>query len=68
MLSIIVAIAENYAIGKDNELLWHLPDDLKRFKKITSGNKIIMGNRKVSKGGFTGHSLADEVLSSFVGG
>ena len=42
MLSIIVAIAENYAIGKDNELLWHLPDDLKRFKKITSGNKVIM--------------------------
>ena len=33
MISIIVAIAENYAIGKDNELLWHLPDDLKRFKK-----------------------------------
>ena len=43
MISIIVAIAENYAIGKDNELLWHLPDDLKRFKKITSGNKVIMG-------------------------
>lgn len=42
-ISIIVAIAENYAIGKDNDLLWHISDDLKRFKKITSGHKIIMG-------------------------
>ena len=43
MISIIVAIAENYAIGKDNQLLWHISEDLKRFKKITSGKKIIMG-------------------------
>jgi dihydrofolate reductase len=42
-VSIIVAVAENYAIGKDNDLLWHISDDLKRFKKITSGHKIIMG-------------------------
>jgi dihydrofolate reductase len=42
-ISIIVAIASNYAIGKDNQLLWHLPEDLKRFKKITEGHKIIMG-------------------------
>jgi dihydrofolate reductase len=42
-ISIIVAIAENYAIGKDNQLLWHLSEDLKRFKRITSGNTIIMG-------------------------
>ena len=45
MISIIVAIAENYAIGKDNDLLWHIPEDLKRFKKITTGHKIIMGKR-----------------------
>jgi dihydrofolate reductase len=45
MISIIVAIAENYAIGKNNHLLWHIPEDLKRFKKITSGHKIIMGKR-----------------------
>lgn len=44
-ISIIVAIAENYAIGKDNQLLWKLSDDLKRFKKITTGHKIIMGKR-----------------------
>ena len=42
-ISIIVAIADDNAIGKDNDLLWHIPDDLKRFKKITSGHKIIMG-------------------------
>jgi dihydrofolate reductase len=42
-ISIIVAIARNFAIGKNNELLWHIPDDLKRFKKITSGHQVIMG-------------------------
>jgi dihydrofolate reductase len=42
-ISIIVAIAENRAIGKDNRLLWHLSDDLKRFKKLTSGHTLIMG-------------------------
>ena len=42
-ISIIVAISLNHAIGKDNKLLWHLSDDLKRFKKITSGNTVIMG-------------------------
>jgi dihydrofolate reductase len=44
-ISIIVAIAENNAIGKNNELLWKLPGDLKRFKKITSGHTVIMGRR-----------------------
>lgn len=42
-ISIIVAISENNAIGKNNELLWHLPKDLKRFKAITTGHTIIMG-------------------------
>ena len=41
MLSIIVAIAKNNAIGKDNNLIWHLPDDLKRFKRLTTGHNII---------------------------
>lgn len=45
MISIIVAIAENYAIGKNNDLLWHLPEDLKRFKKLTTGHKVIMGKK-----------------------
>jgi dihydrofolate reductase len=42
-ISIIVAIAENYAIGKDNDLLWHISKDLKRFKELTKGHYIIMG-------------------------
>ena len=42
-ISIIVAIASNHAIGKDNRLLWHLSDDLKRFKKLTTGHTLIMG-------------------------
>jgi dihydrofolate reductase len=44
-LSIIVAVAENMAIGKDNKLLWHISGDLKRFKRITSGHPVIMGKR-----------------------
>jgi len=44
-LSIIVAIAENYAIGKDNDLLWHISKDLKRFKELTKGHYIVMGKR-----------------------
>lgn len=43
MISIIVAVAENMAIGKDNQLLWHISEDLKRFKKLTSGHTVVMG-------------------------
>lgn len=42
-ISIIVAVAENNAIGKDNKLLWYLSDDLRRFKRLTSGHTVIMG-------------------------
>lgn len=42
-ISIIVAIAENFAIGRNNELLFHLPNDLKRFRQITTGFSLIMG-------------------------
>ena len=41
--AIIVAIADNYAIGKGNALLWHLSEDLKYFKRTTSGHPVIMG-------------------------
>ncbi|RWU04870.1 dihydrofolate reductase [Pedobacter chitinilyticus] len=44
-ISIVVAISENNAIGKDNQLLWHLPSDLKHFKNITTGHTIIMGRK-----------------------
>ncbi len=43
MITIIAAIANNNALGKDNDLIWHLPADLKRFKKVTSGHFILMG-------------------------
>jgi dihydrofolate reductase len=42
-ISIIVAIAEDYGIGKNNQLLWHISDDLKHFKQITSGHTVVMG-------------------------
>ncbi len=45
MLSTIVAIANGNVIGKDNKLIWHLPEDLKRFKQITTGKNIIMGRK-----------------------
>ena len=45
MLSIIVAVAENNVIGKDNQLLWRLPNDLKNFREITMGSTIIMGRK-----------------------
>ena len=45
MLTIIVAIANENVIGKDNKLIWNLPEDLKRFKEITTGHKIIMGRK-----------------------
>jgi len=43
MISIIAAVASNNAIGKNNNLLWHIPEDLKRFKRLTSGHCLIMG-------------------------
>ncbi len=44
-IAIIVAIAQNFAIGRNNDLLFHLPNDLKRFKKITFGHAVIMGKK-----------------------
>ncbi len=41
----IAAVAENFALGKDNELVWHLPDDFKRFKQLTTNHYIIMGRK-----------------------
>lgn len=45
MLSIIVAKAKNNIIGKENKLIWHLPEDLKHFKELTTGHTIIMGRK-----------------------
>ena len=43
MITVIAAIGANNALGKDNDLIWHLPADLKRFKKVTTGHYIVMG-------------------------
>lgn len=45
MLSIIVAFGDNYEIGQDGTMPWHLPEDLKHFKEVTSGATILMGRR-----------------------
>ncbi len=45
MITIIAAISENNALGKDNKLLWHLPDDFRRFKRVTTGHHVIMGRK-----------------------
>lgn len=44
-ISIVVAIADNMVIGKDNKLLWHLPEDMKWFKRHTSGCDVVMGRK-----------------------
>lgn len=45
MVSIIVAVAQNGVIGAENKLIWHISEDLKRFKAITSGHPVIMGRK-----------------------
>ncbi len=45
MISIIAAITKNRVLGKDNKLLWNISEDLKNFRKITSGNTVIMGRK-----------------------
>ena len=45
VVSLIVAVSENKVIGKDNDLVWHLPNDMKFFKDITKGHFVIMGRR-----------------------
>ena len=45
MITLIAAAAENDALGKDNDLIWHISEDLKRFKRLTTGHAIIMGRK-----------------------
>ena len=45
MISIIVAVSKDLGIGINNDLLWNIPEDLKRFKKLTFGNTVVMGKR-----------------------
>lgn len=60
LISIVVAIGRNREIGKSNELLWHIPDDLKRFRSLTRGHPIIMGRKTFeSILSYTGKPLPD---------
>lgn len=45
MITIIAAAGQNNELGRDNDLVWHLPNDFKRFKKLTTGHHIIMGRK-----------------------
>jgi dihydrofolate reductase len=45
LVSLIVAVSQNGVIGHNNQLIWHLPNDLKQFRKLTTGHTIIMGRR-----------------------
>lgn len=45
MISIIVAVSDDWGIGKKNDLLWHIPEDMRRFKKLTMGKCVIMGKK-----------------------
>jgi dihydrofolate reductase len=45
VITLIVAVADNGVIGRDNALPWHLPEDLKRFKRLTLGKPVVMGRR-----------------------
>jgi dihydrofolate reductase len=44
-ITLVVAVADNGVIGRDNGLPWHLPDDLKRFKRLTLGKPVVMGRK-----------------------
>jgi dihydrofolate reductase len=45
MISIIVAVSDDWGIGKDNKLLWNISEDMKRFRRLTTGNTVIMGKK-----------------------
>jgi len=62
-ISMIVAYGKNYQIGKDNALLWHIPEDLKNFKKFTTGHHILMGRKTFDSIGFALPNRTSVVLS-----
>jgi dihydrofolate reductase len=58
MLSIIAVIGKNRELGKDNDLIWHLPNDLKRFRAITNRHPVIMGRKTFES---IGHPLPNRL-------
>ena len=51
LVTLIAAVAENRIIGREGDLPWRLPDDLRRFKRVTTGHVVIMGRRTWEAGG-----------------
>lgn len=64
MLSIIAVIGKNHELGKDNKLLWHIPGDLARFKRITDGHPVIMGRKTFQSIGKPLSNRSNIVISS----
>jgi len=62
-VSMIVAYGKNNQIGKDNSLLWHIPQDLKNFKNLTNGHHILMGRKTFDSIGFPLPNRTSVVLS-----
>ncbi len=62
-VSMIVAYGKNYQIGLNNALLWHIPEDLKNFKKLTNGHHILMGRKTFDSIGFPLPNRTSVVLS-----
>jgi len=65
MFSLIVAVGKNNEIGKNNQLLWHIPEDLKNFKKITTGKTVIMGRNTYKSIGRALPNRTNIVLSRY---
>lgn len=63
-ITLVAAIANNFAIGKNNQLLWHLPDDFKFFKKYTTGKVIVMGRKTFESIGKPLPNRTNVVISS----
>ena len=63
VISIIAAIGKNRELGKDNKLLWHIPDDMKRFRELTKGHAVIMGRKTYDSIGKTLPNRLNLVLS-----
>ena len=67
MLSMIVAVANNNVIGKDNNLIWHIPEDLKRFKRITEGKTMVTKLSWLLGCGYDYESIKQMMVTSFRG-
>jgi len=64
IIQLVAAISSNYAIGKDNKIPWHIPEDLKRFKQLTIGDPMIMGRKTFESFGAKALPGRDHIILS----